>query len=492
MTSIVDRLEDRLAAAAATDDEEFLLAPKESRKLVPLESSVELQIPDSGPAGATAGDAGDTDDADDAASDRSAWSVPDPDGFPDVDEPVGVTAGELEAPAVDEGRPAGTTDAVNADGSAADSPAVGELNTRLMCELDDADDDDDDGGGEAGADDGADGGVDGDVDGGADGAEAAGSVEGVERRGFLTKKAGAFSGTRKRWFVLQQGTLMWYKAREEEASGVPQGYVHLRTCKILVPDDGKAAKPNGQTFVLRGRKEHALTASSAAEATEWLAALRHNSRCAPLTSLDEAPADCDGDGGAKKAKQGVMMRCENFVAKKVLTSELGKKLLREFCLPGVMAVLDALKQLLSKDPKLPPKQAQENETTILKVAVKMVLLFTHSVLRPRDLDHLNNLVEWLVLDLLIKYDECTSPPYRHAADPDHAKFCEKITGVEAELVRCIGPHTTDKNLAKLKAVTGYFADAGNVARLFTDPLFAADMEVITDALRSLILQTSFQ
>lgn len=62
-----------------------------------------------------------------------------------------------------------------------------------------------------------------------------------------------------------------------------------------------------------------------------------------------------------------------------------------------MAVLDALKLLLGKDPRLPPKQAQENENTLLKVAVKMVLLFTHSVLKPRDMERLNSLVEWMVM-----------------------------------------------------------------------------------------------
>ena len=50
---------------------------------------------------------------------------------------------------------------------------------------------------------------------------------------------------------------------------------------------------------------------------------------------------------------------------------------------------------------------------------------------------------------------------------------------------------SDKNLAKLKDVTGYFADKSNVARLFTQEVFAADMEVITEALRGMILQSNF-
>ena len=45
-------------------------------------------------------------------------------------------------------------------------------------------------------------------------------------------------------------------------------------------------------------------------------------------------------------------------------------------------------------------------------------------------------------DLLMKWDECRYPPHRHAADPDHTKFCAQMAGVEAELLRCVGPHTT--------------------------------------------------
>ena len=41
-------------------------------------------------------------------------------------------------------------------------------------------------------------------------------------------------------------------------------------------------------------------------------------------------------------------------------------------------------------------------------------------------DHLNNLVEWMVIDLLMKWDECRYPPHTHAADPDHAKFCKQV------------------------------------------------------------------
>ena len=50
---------------------------------------------------------------------------------------------------------------------------------------------------------------------------------------------------------------------------------------------------------------------------------------------------------------------------------------------------------------------------MLKVAVKLVLLFTHGHLKARDLDHINGLIEWMAIDLLLKYDEMHWPPHRH-------------------------------------------------------------------------------
>ena len=51
----------------------------------------------------------------------------------------------------------------------------------------------------------------------------------LEKSGFMQKKTGAFSGLKKRYFVLQSGTLLWYKSPKDRA---PTGYVHLSACKL--------------------------------------------------------------------------------------------------------------------------------------------------------------------------------------------------------------------------------------------------------------------
>ena len=229
-------------------------------------------------------------------------------------------------------------------------------------------------------------------------------VAAVEKKGYLTKKSGVLSGNRKRWFVLEQGSLTWYKT---EKDAKPQGHVHLGPCKIFtLADTPSAPKSDDFALVIRGRKEYTLWASSAADRDEWLAALQNNAACPPVAGL---AAEEDGEGGAgaraaapaveKPTKKPMMMRAQTFVAKKVLTSELGKKLLREFCLPGVMELLDHLKVLVAKDTTLPPQTAREHEDIILKTAVKLVLLFTHGVLRPRDLEQLHCLAEMMLIEV---------------------------------------------------------------------------------------------
>ena len=67
------------------------------------------------------------------------------------------------------------------------------------------------------------------------------------------------------------------------------------------------------------------------------------------------------------------LRAEKRMVGRAVTSDLGKKLLREYCLPETFVMLEALRELASKDPTLPPRTGQQIENTILKMAVKVAL-----------------------------------------------------------------------------------------------------------------------
>ena len=60
----------------------------------------------------------------------------------------------------------------------------------------------------------------------------------------------------------------------------------------------------------------------------------------------------------------------------------GKQLLREYCLPETFVLLTALRELIGKDAD--PKTGRRLEDTILRFAVKVVLLYHHARLRPSD------------------------------------------------------------------------------------------------------------
>ena len=158
-----------------------------------------------------------------------------------------------------------------------------------------------------------------------------------------------------------------------------------------------------------------------------------------------------------------------------------------------MTLLELLKLLISKDKTLPPKTARENIDTLLKIAVKLVLLFTHGVLRPKDMDSLHAISEKLLIELLLEYDNSRFEDYQHRADPALGeaaarRLCALFKEVETELLRCISAHTTDKNVSKLRTVTNYFCVQSNLERILTQDEFAENLADISDTVRSMLMR----
>lgn len=372
---------------------------------------------------------------------------------------------------------------------------------------------------------------------------SAATIEATERSGFLVKKSGAFSGHRRRFFVLREGTLLWYL---QPTDARPQGFVHLVLCAIL---DGAElpSRRHGYSFTIRARKDYLLFADDERERTAWLRALRHNACLQPLgldglccdgaegangadcsgKSLDEGSGSADGavaDGAAvdgvaagsthraangvsgegnaaqvgtearqgskapRRSGKGVRMgglafRAEDYLISRAVTSELGKRMLREYCIPETFVLLDALRGLASKDPCLPPKTGQQMENTILRVAFKLTLLFQHRVLTPRHFDQLNANADSLCIDFVRKCDALITPPHEDAYDPDHSQLCAQIGKLEEELVHLVGPRTSPRQAALIRTATRYFGDPTNAARLLSDPTFAPDLRRLADTLR---------
>ena len=226
--------------------------------------------------------------------------------------------------------------------------------------------------------------------------------EGVPRdtSGFLMKKSGAFSGTKKRYFVLNGGTLLWYKSEKDSS---PTGYVHLSECFAITEfnpmasprskNADLASEANNSVLVLKANKEYMLWAEDESDRDRWLRCLRHNRDFPPIPQLCGAvaatkPRDLpEHDAGdvsrtqslqvdARLAEEGVdlssnarathppaskevakaqkrsmlsnlALKAEKKMVGRAVTSDLGKKILREYCLPETFTLLQAMRDLAS-------------------------------------------------------------------------------------------------------------------------------------------------
>ena len=235
----------------------------------------------------------------------------------------------------------------------------------------------------------------------------------------------------------------------------------------------------------------------------WIRALRNNQPLPPV-ALDELGQSEGGDesgdsspsgkspgrkataGGARKrGVRGLALRAEAYMVSRAVTSDLGKKLLREFCIPETFTLLDSLRELASRDAAMPPKTGLQMENTILRTAVKLVLLIQHNILRPRQFDTVTALADAACIDLVRKYDAVQAPPHRDDKDPEHGSFAAQIQRLEAELIKVVEPQLSAKSLSLLRNVTGYFGAAGTIERFTTEPHFADDLRSLAELLRAM-------
>jgi len=332
-----------------------------------------------------------------------------------------------------------------------------------------------------------------------------------EMSGFMYKKSGAFSANKRRFFVLQAGTLFWYKTEKDDS---PAGCCHLRDVQLI---EGEVTSKYAE-FTVRPAgvraKDYILQADDERERASWLRALRHNSSFPPISGMpgtDFAESlsrqlQCIKEGGSnitdssveeastakaevKAAKKSMLsslaLRAEKRMVGRAVTSDIGKKLLREYCLPETFILLEALRELASKDPSLPPRYGQQIENTILKTAVKVALLYQHSMLGPRDFDIVIPLVDEMCIAIVRKYDVTRKKPHMDLLDPEHRQVTEMMEQLQAELEHVLSEHLSEKNMQLLRNVTTYFGDSHTLRRITQDSILQEDFGKIAQSLRTM-------
>ncbi|XP_037914351.1 uncharacterized protein CG43867 isoform X5 [Hermetia illucens] len=129
-------------------------------------------------------------------------------------------------------------------------------------------------------------------------------LESLEKVGHLAKLGGKLKTWRKRWFVLKNGTLTYWKS-QHDVNRKPQGQIMLdEACRINRAD-------GASTFEIdTGKKTYYLTADSIATMEDWIRVLqnvqRRNATKLLLSREDQKPTV---QGWVTKVKNGHAKKC---------------------------------------------------------------------------------------------------------------------------------------------------------------------------------------
>lgn len=126
----------------------------------------------------------------------------------------------------------------------------------------------------------------------------------LEKTGHLVKLGGKLKTWRKRWFVLKNGTLKYWKS-QHEISKKPQGEITLDDACRIIHAEGAS------TFEIdTGKKVYYLTADSNALMDEWVRVIQNvQKRNAAKLLLSKDDQKATVEGWLTKVKNGHAKRC---------------------------------------------------------------------------------------------------------------------------------------------------------------------------------------
>jgi len=182
------------------------------------------------------------------------------------------------------------------------------------------------------------------------------------------------------------------------------------------------------------------------------------------------------------AVKGLAHRAEKKIASRAATSDVGKKLLREYLDDSAFVCLDALKKIAAKDPEGGgAKKGLWLENTILRLAVKIALLFQHEQLLPRHFVRLQEMIDDMLVDVVRKWNN-TRGGARDALDTDHEGLAERVSDLEKDLLRLLSPHISPKNIDAMLEVLAWIKEKQRIERLMHEKAFEPEMKLIAESL----------
>eukprot|EP00003_Mantamonas_plastica_P032050 TRINITY_DN8574_c1_g1_i2.p2 TRINITY_DN8574_c1_g1~~TRINITY_DN8574_c1_g1_i2.p2 ORF type:complete len:190 (-),score=64.70 TRINITY_DN8574_c1_g1_i2:159-728(-) len=94
-------------------------------------------------------------------------------------------------------------------------------------------------------------------------------IKSPDKTGYLLKEGGTWKNVARRYFVLKDSDLFYFKDKNDMN---PTGFIHVDECRIQIPK-GKQQRSFAFQLSWRDHKEFMLFANSGEELTEWLLAL---------------------------------------------------------------------------------------------------------------------------------------------------------------------------------------------------------------------------
>ncbi|KJE97607.1 hypothetical protein CAOG_010144 [Capsaspora owczarzaki ATCC 30864] len=133
--------------------------------------------------------------------------------------------------------------------------------------------------------------------------------ETVEMSGFLTKQGGTVKSWRRRWFVLADRTLMYYKAQSDVSKNQPLGRVPLNGFSRIAKNDTLGKQFLFEIFT--PRRTYYLSADTEAEMKSWLQVLQNvlkRTSTIPLALQSDESGGAAISGWMTKVKRGSFKR----------------------------------------------------------------------------------------------------------------------------------------------------------------------------------------
>eukprot|EP01125_Pyxidicula_operculata_P001564 TRINITY_DN11417_c0_g1_i1.p1 TRINITY_DN11417_c0_g1~~TRINITY_DN11417_c0_g1_i1.p1 ORF type:complete len:303 (+),score=83.26 TRINITY_DN11417_c0_g1_i1:36-944(+) len=265
---------------------------------------------------------------------------------------------------------------------------------------------------------------------------------------------------KKKWkskYAVLSGGGIFYKSKKKDPE--LEGPIVFTGANIAKNDEHK--KKFAISVTLNG-EENLISFDDEATRKEWMEALE--------AGKDKEP----GVGkGKNKVKQSRAMRLKKNITGSVATSAAGKGLIKEFLGKDGVRLLEIIKEIITiYEGK---KQATDIENNIIKIAVKVILLWKNKDITNKDIASTIPGVKSVWSDAI---DFCEMS---FAYDP--AKIKSHGKELSHAFSKLLGDYITEKNIEKLKYTIDYVVEEKLLNILFQDDKQEPLKRELTDILR---------